>query len=858
MLWAGLIIWVISPLILIPSVIVLINKKSRLLSFLNELLSNGRISHYEYDNLTVVKQETQSLQKISDTSYEEVSVPKNEPEHTPSDSVIYERKIPQPLSTPIYEREISSSQSTSNQYNYEKSKKGISSVNILFSIGIIFVILAGFVFSTAIWVYISDFERTGIIALAGLFFFGLSAFSKKKLKLDNTSVSFYMLGTVFSAITIITAGFFELMGEWFSTSGDGSSLLFAFASLVIAGFSALAYHIYHKKTQVYFALYAILSAITMFCIQLSDSYVSFIFFINIISTSVTALFYYRNHKLNIKTEQPIKHILFVKRILYVALTLPYLLSELGGNWGIFCYLIWILYTSELSVYGILKKNKLLLSVQSMFISILFFEFFAFMSTEHINDETSCFMMSLIMFLISIAYRYTKVLHTQFSDILFASIVLICSCILTEGSTAFYGIASFIALEILIFIMAMDYKNAFYGFFRIILPFPVVMIFANISSYFDFKYDIYCEAEAFTVCSVIFILLALLCGFISKQDRRYISVKYSFEVFAGAIAIYSLTYADTIANHIWLTLISIAIFAEIRTSEKNIHSIISVISFFIAVSGIITSFEMDFQTKADILNIVSIIMCIAMTLLSRLLFNRKIHLKENGYSIWDTLSAGVIFSVFLLNISGSLSALFSSQAVIFIANLELAVFSLNLYRKENSRNFNLTALTFSAGFFTTALIQRPFFIIEDEMFERKVIFLLITLFGFIAKYIWRENKRFAENFASLVHIGVYFLLILDALSDETLFNTLIVLCTSITILFISFMNKKKRWFIISSAGLTGLTVYIMKDFFTSVGWWVYLLVAGILFISIASANEYFKSRGETIKAKAGRFFEDWSW
>ena len=75
---------------------------------------------------------------------------------------------------------------------------------------------------------------------------------------------------------------------------------------------------------------------------------------------------------------------------------------------------------------------------------------------------------------------------------------------------------------------------------------------------------------------------------------------------------------------------------------------------------------------------------------------------------------------------------------------------------------------------------------------------------------------------------------------------------------SFVRKKKRWFAVSSVALTGLTLYIFRDFFRMIDWWVYLLVVGLLLIAVASANEYFIKKGRELKEKAGRFFEDWKW
>ena len=42
------------------------------------------------------------------------------------------------------------------------------------------------------------------------------------------------------------------------------------------------------------------------------------------------------------------------------------------------------------------------------------------------------------------------------------------------------------------------------------------------------------------------------------------------------------------------------------------------------------------------------------------------------------------------------------------------------------------------------------------------------------------------------------------------------------------------------------------------WWVYLLVIGLLLLVIGAVNEMLKQRGDSLKDKAGRLWEEWRW
>lgn len=201
---------------------------------------------------------------------------------------------------------------------------------------------------------------------------------------------------------------------------------------------------------------------------------------------------------------------------------------------------------------------------------------------------------------------------------------------------------------------------------------------------------------------------------------------------------------------------------------------------------------------------------------------------------------------------------NEKVAAFAVLLILAVFAANLARKENGDNANRFAVTVGCGLFTLALIFRPFLTVSEVMFSRKITLAIICVFGFVFSKIWAKYPKLSENFSSAVYGISFVCLITDALSNQNLFNTLIVLGTSALILLYSFISKKKRWFAVSSVSLTGLTVYTFRDFFTMIDWWVYLLIVGFILIAVSAANEYFVRKGREFKEKAGRFFEDWKW
>ncbi|MBQ1536687.1 MAG: hypothetical protein IIZ73_00005, partial [Ruminococcus sp.] len=139
---------------------------------------------------------------------------------------------------------------------------------------------------------------------------------------------------------------------------------------------------------------------------------------------------------------------------------------------------------------------------------------------------------------------------------------------------------------------------------------------------------------------------------------------------------------------------------------------------------------------------------------------------------------------------------------------------------------------------------------------KLNILAIVLFGIIYRSIWKNGNETIKNVTFGVFVTAFAALLIDALVHQSLANTITVLSVTLAIMLISFAVKSGRWFVISAASFLGLTLYITRDFLAAVQWWVYLLAAGILLIVIASANEYLKSRGETLKTKMMKAKDQW--
>ncbi|MFB4168839.1 hypothetical protein [Virgibacillus sp. JSM 102003] len=122
----------------------------------------------------------------------------------------------------------------------KKVKKVLSSQeirdrNITWSLvlGVVLLLIGGLVLATSTWDTLTDWKKTGLIGLVSLLFFGLAYFTARILKIEKTAFAFHVLGSLFLPIVILSIGYFELFGHYFSFSGEGRFLYGAAGSMVI-------------------------------------------------------------------------------------------------------------------------------------------------------------------------------------------------------------------------------------------------------------------------------------------------------------------------------------------------------------------------------------------------------------------------------------------------------------------------------------------------------------------------------------------------------------------------------------------------------------------------------------------------
>ncbi len=99
-------------------------------------------------------------------------------------------------------------------------------------LGVIMVLLSGLIIATSAWDNLNNVTKTIGISFVAILFFAISWFAQNKLKIEKTAFAFWILGSLFLPVTVLSIGFFKLFGEYLSIIGEGKYLLGVIATVI--------------------------------------------------------------------------------------------------------------------------------------------------------------------------------------------------------------------------------------------------------------------------------------------------------------------------------------------------------------------------------------------------------------------------------------------------------------------------------------------------------------------------------------------------------------------------------------------------------------------------------------------------
>ncbi len=119
--------------------------------------------------------------------------------------------------------------------SFSESSKENSFSTLILVVGVVLLVLASIGFISATWSFLSAGVRAISLLSFSAIFLGAGVFAKAKLKLPNTSMSFYTIGSIALPVTIFGSAAFGLLGNTFTLDYPAffSTSFLAFSSLML-------------------------------------------------------------------------------------------------------------------------------------------------------------------------------------------------------------------------------------------------------------------------------------------------------------------------------------------------------------------------------------------------------------------------------------------------------------------------------------------------------------------------------------------------------------------------------------------------------------------------------------------------
>lgn len=96
-----------------------------------------------------------------------------------------------------------------------EAKPGFSRGTAALVAGVVLVVLAGLIFGTTTWHILPDICKAAFVFGFAVLFFVASFLAQRLLKIRRTGCAFYILGSVFLMLSVLTVGYFQLLGAEF-------------------------------------------------------------------------------------------------------------------------------------------------------------------------------------------------------------------------------------------------------------------------------------------------------------------------------------------------------------------------------------------------------------------------------------------------------------------------------------------------------------------------------------------------------------------------------------------------------------------------------------------------------------------
>lgn len=291
-------------------------------------------------------------------------------------------------------------------------------------------------------------------------------------------------------------------------------------------------------------------------------------------------------------------------------------------------------------------------------------------------------------------------------------------------------------------------------------------------------------------------------------------------------------------------VSLMIFGAILALCSGFTSVLKKNTLNLILPIIVLTIAIAETYEAEMLIIPFAVLVIA----GRILFNDK--LIKGFYSDIFSLGAYIIAFAYAVETYNDFKD--------WLALLAIALLTLNLVRKEHTSTANRRCITAASAFIFPLFWAQPFFEVP-EMINVQFNLLPVFFFCLLVKLIWKDAAEKADNFSFIAAIISLVILFMESFTSSDSFDAVFIGTVLFIMLAVSFIIKKKRWFVLAVASMVASGILLSFGQRDSIAWLVYLALAGAALIALGLANELKKQQQKTgEETKLSRFMSDWTW
>lgn len=726
---------------------------------------------------------------------------------------------------------------------------------VLLIIGTSFIMLSAVTFVAANWVKLAGYGKVLILLGAAFVSLFLSLLTKVLAKLDLTSGAFYIMGVLLGVVSLITAGGYEMFGEWYSIHGDGAGLLYATGAFIVAFASFIAYLLYKKIAFTYIGFSFISVCITFLAAQITDSFEQFAPVIIMAQFIITAAVHILKPQKGTKLELPAVIIGDITAVLFAVLAFSYVLWTTFDATP-FTFFILGTIIIQCFLYGIIKKQNWLFIILNVLAVYTGFVAVFGLRERYGTDFVMLFFafISLIIYIINLfapkSFAAPKVIALIFA--IFGSILS-----LAADNEKYFFMNLIVPAVVSCIIAAYSLHKSkgiqiAAGLAAPILPFFTALYLNNRLFELNGRKQ-YNEILALTFGAlvIIYIAVALIMMYLPQLSFKFHAhhplktetLLYSNMVTAAAVLLCCTGYSDLFVVTI---AICVAHFVISNLMSCNITAAGPIISVILLTYRILDHF---FESE-EIPMYSMFALFVVLLIVSRLLFPESLVTKKKDRTLTDV----VLFSSWMCVMGFPVF----DRLAWFLRFMALAIFIAAFIKRNTNKEVAAVLLSISAFIAAFACITRPFLQTDSSVINSKITLGIIALLGLAYRFIWKQHKIASKVTSTILFVIAFIGLIIDAMVYHNAANTIFVLGTTAAILLIAFYTKNKTWFAVSSIALVVITVYSTRKYFATMGWWIYLFIVGVVLIAVAAINEFCKKKGLTMKSAAKNTFQEWNW